>query len=122
MPLFVWILFGISVGAVARLAFGGRTRLGCAMTLALAAAGSVAGGLLATTFGRMESPTTGWSRGLAIAGAVAALAVCQYVTRSRAPSAPSTRLPSLLRRLREKLPDGGQREESRGQDVDRQEL
>jgi uncharacterized membrane protein YeaQ/YmgE (transglycosylase-associated protein family) len=99
MPFLIWGLFGLIVGAVARLALGGRTRLGCFPTLALAAGGAIMGGLLSDALGRLESPTVGWSRALAFAGAAAALGIYQYVARHRAVAPASTYPFSMVRRL-----------------------
>ena len=43
-----WILWGLFVGAIARLLLPGRQAIGCLWTIALGVLGSLVGGLLAT--------------------------------------------------------------------------
>lgn len=48
MGILSWIVWGLFVGAAARLLLPGRQRLGIALTIVFGATGSVLGGLLAT--------------------------------------------------------------------------
>lgn len=48
MAILSWIVWGLFVGAVARLLLPGRQRLGVALTIVFGVAGSILGGLLAT--------------------------------------------------------------------------
>ena len=77
MALLTWTLFGLLVGSLARFVLGETLRGRCGLTLALAVAGAIAGGSLSRLAGRMESPTLGWSRTLAIAGAITFLGAYQ---------------------------------------------
>jgi uncharacterized membrane protein YeaQ/YmgE (transglycosylase-associated protein family) len=46
--ILTWVIWGLFVGAIARLLLPGRHRLGLVWTIVLGVAGSVLGGLLAT--------------------------------------------------------------------------
>jgi uncharacterized membrane protein YeaQ/YmgE (transglycosylase-associated protein family) len=46
--ILAWVVWGLFVGAIARLLLPGRQRLGIIWTIVLGVAGSVLGGLLAT--------------------------------------------------------------------------
>jgi Predicted membrane protein len=60
MNILGWILFGLIVGALAKLLMPGRDPGGWIVTILLGIAGSFVGGFLATTLmGRQES-TAGW--------------------------------------------------------------
>jgi uncharacterized membrane protein YeaQ/YmgE (transglycosylase-associated protein family) len=48
MGIFSWILWGLFVGAIARLLLPGNQRIGILWTIALGIGGSIVGGLLAT--------------------------------------------------------------------------
>lgn len=48
MGILSWIVWGLFVGAAARLLLPGRQRLGIALTIVFGVAGSILGGLLAT--------------------------------------------------------------------------
>ncbi len=48
--LLVWIIFGLFVGAIARLIVPGRDPMGCLGTILLGIAGSVMGGFLGSLF------------------------------------------------------------------------
>jgi uncharacterized membrane protein YeaQ/YmgE (transglycosylase-associated protein family) len=48
MGIISWILWGLVVGAVARLLLPGRQRIGIVLTIAIGIIGSVLGGLVAT--------------------------------------------------------------------------
>jgi uncharacterized membrane protein YeaQ/YmgE (transglycosylase-associated protein family) len=46
--ILTWVVWGLFVGAVARLLLPGRQRLGVALTIVLGVVGSLVGGLIAT--------------------------------------------------------------------------
>jgi uncharacterized membrane protein YeaQ/YmgE (transglycosylase-associated protein family) len=48
MGIFSWIVWGLFVGAIARLLLPGRQKIGILWTIALGVAGSLTGGLIAT--------------------------------------------------------------------------
>ena len=48
MGILTWVIWGLFVGAIARLLLPGRQPLGIALTIVLGVAGSLLGGLLAT--------------------------------------------------------------------------
>lgn len=48
MGIFSWILWGLFVGAIARLLLPGRQKIGILWTIALGIGGSILGGFLAT--------------------------------------------------------------------------
>ncbi|TWT35535.1 hypothetical protein KOR34_04280 [Posidoniimonas corsicana] len=69
-----WILFGLAVGAIARLLMPGRQRLGWLMTITLGVVGSFVGGALSTLlFASSDSfvRPSGWI--MSILGAVVVL-------------------------------------------------
>lgn len=69
-----WIVFGLIVGAIAKLLFPGNERMGCLSTIALGVLGSVMGGIAAKLLwkpGPMEP--AGWI--LSIIGAIVVLAI-----------------------------------------------
>jgi uncharacterized membrane protein YeaQ/YmgE (transglycosylase-associated protein family) len=51
-----WIVWGLFVGAIARLLLPGRQRLGVALTIVFGVAGSILGGLVATKLLGIGSP------------------------------------------------------------------
>lgn len=48
MGILTWVIWGLFVGALARLLLPGRKRLGIALTIVLGVVGSLLGGFLAT--------------------------------------------------------------------------
>lgn len=82
--MFGFLVFGLFVGALARLIVPGRQRLGCLGTLALGVVGSVVGGLVASSVGTgdiLELNVLGSV--VAVATAVALIVVGEGVTRRR---------------------------------------
>jgi uncharacterized membrane protein YeaQ/YmgE (transglycosylase-associated protein family) len=81
MDIISWLVFGLIVGAIAKLLYPGNERMGCLSTIALGVLGSVMGGVIAKFFwkGGGVQPA-GWI--LSIIGAVIVLAI---VTRTRRP-------------------------------------
>jgi uncharacterized membrane protein YeaQ/YmgE (transglycosylase-associated protein family) len=60
MNIIGWILFGLIVGAIAKLLMPGRDPGGWIVTILLGVAGSFVGGFLATTLMGREGTTAGW--------------------------------------------------------------
>ena len=60
MNIIGWILFGLVVGAIAKLLMPGRDPGGWIITILLGIAGSFVGGFLATTMLGREDQTAGW--------------------------------------------------------------
>ncbi len=75
MEILVWLVFGLIVGAVARLLVPGRTDFrGCLPTVALGMVGAVVGGVI----GR-QLDIAGWQFVLSVLGAVLVLVVYQGI-------------------------------------------
>lgn len=78
--LLLWALFGLIIGAVARLLIPGRQPIGIAATILLGIAGSLVGGFVAWVFvGGSPLQPSGWI--LSIIGAT--LVLWLYVASSR---------------------------------------
>ncbi len=76
-----WLLFGLVVGAIAKLLMPGKDPGGWIITILLGIAGSFLGGFLATTLlGRTDS-TAGWIG--SILGAILLLFIYRMVTGRR---------------------------------------
>ena len=60
MNILGWILFGLVVGALAKLLMPGRDPGGWIVTILLGIAGSFVGGFLASMFTDRENTTAGW--------------------------------------------------------------
>src|SRR5512132_3256372 len=60
MNIIGWLLFGLVVGAIAKLLMPGRDPGGWIVTILLGVAGSVVGGFLATTLLGHGEQTAGW--------------------------------------------------------------
>ncbi|EMB13778.1 MULTISPECIES: GlsB/YeaQ/YmgE family stress response membrane protein [Rhodopirellula] len=74
IPIIGWIIFGLIVGALARLIYPGRQNLGIVKTILLGVVGSFVGGFLAfLLFGGSAMQASGWIG--SIIGAVAVLAI-----------------------------------------------
>ena len=77
-----WMLFGLIIGAVARLLYPGRQPLGILGTMLLGIAGSFAGGFIAyLIFGGTPLQASGWIGSLI--GAVLLIAISGYTTQHR---------------------------------------
>ncbi len=78
--ILVWALFGLVVGAIARLLYPGRQSIGILGTIALGIVGSLVGGLIGWAFG--FSPEEGPFRGagwiLSILGALIVVWIALY--------------------------------------------
>ena len=73
--IIAWAVFGLVIGAIARLLVPGRQPIGLLLTMALGIAGAFAGGFLAWLI-TGEQPHEGiWSWIAAIVGAVVLLAI-----------------------------------------------
>lgn len=80
-----WCIFGLGVGAIARLLMPGRDPMGCLATIALGVVGSLFGGLLADLlFGRTDQAFEPAGFIGAVVGAIILLAIYRYFTRQRA--------------------------------------
>jgi uncharacterized membrane protein YeaQ/YmgE (transglycosylase-associated protein family) len=81
--LVVWIVVGLVVGVIARLLRHGSDTMGMSATVSLGILGALVGGGIAFALHWANSPYApgGWL--LAIAGAVLALTVTAYGTRTR---------------------------------------
>ncbi|MCC9642020.1 GlsB/YeaQ/YmgE family stress response membrane protein [Rhodopirellula sp. JC740] len=74
IPIIGWIVFGLIVGAIARLLYPGRQDLGFVKTILLGVVGSFVGGFLAfLLFGGSAMQASGWIG--SIVGAVLVLAI-----------------------------------------------
>lgn len=74
MQIISWLIFGLIVGAIAKLLYPGNGKMGCLSTTALGILGSVTGGLIAKVLwdpGPIEP--RGWI--LSVVGAVIVLAI-----------------------------------------------
>jgi uncharacterized membrane protein YeaQ/YmgE (transglycosylase-associated protein family) len=83
MGILTWLIWGLVVGAIARVLLPGRSRLGIALTIALGVIGSLLGGFLATEvlgIGDTGDADFG-SFIIAVITSVALLAVYQRVDR-----------------------------------------
>src|SRR3954452_1711710 len=83
MGILTWVIWGLFVGAVARLLLPGREHLGGALTILLGVVGSLVGGLLATeVLGIRDSNDADFgSFVIAVATSVALLAIYGRVNR-----------------------------------------
>ncbi len=84
MQILSWIVFGLIVGAIAKLLYPGNERTGCLSTIALGILGSVVGGIIAKLIwgGDRIEP-----RGLVLSviGALIVLAITTRMQRRRLP-------------------------------------
>jgi uncharacterized membrane protein YeaQ/YmgE (transglycosylase-associated protein family) len=81
--ILTWVIWGLFVGAAARLLLPGRQRLGIALTIVLGVVGSLVGGLLATQvlgIGDTDDADFG-SFVIAVATSVLLLAIYERVSR-----------------------------------------
>ena len=83
MGILTWLIWGLFVGALARLLLPGHSRLGLALTIVLGVVGSLLGGFLATeVLGIADSDDADFgSFVIAVVTSVALLAVYQRVDR-----------------------------------------
>ncbi|MCD0458050.1 GlsB/YeaQ/YmgE family stress response membrane protein [Roseiconus lacunae] len=80
IPIIGWMLFGLLIGAVARLLVPGPQPMGLLMTMLLGVAGSFTGGFVAyLIFGGTPFQAVGWIGSLI--GAVALLLIAQRTSR-----------------------------------------
>ena len=83
MGILTWVIWGLFVGALARLLLPGRQRLGIALTIVLGVVGSLLGGFLATEvlhIGDANDADFG-SFVIAVATSVLLLAIFERVNR-----------------------------------------
>ena len=84
LALVSWIVFGLIVGALARLVLTGSEPMGWIATLALCVVGSVVGGFVGSMLwtGHIEFQPGGFF--LSVFGAILLLLVYRFATKSRA--------------------------------------
>jgi uncharacterized membrane protein YeaQ/YmgE (transglycosylase-associated protein family) len=85
MQIISWVVFGLIVGAIAKLLYPGNERMGCLSTIALGILGSVMGGVIAKFLWNVSRPVepAGWI--LSIIGAVIVLAIVGWTSKRRLP-------------------------------------
>ncbi len=86
MGIISWIVWGLFVGAIARLLLPGRQAIGCLWTIAVGVAGSIIGGLIATELLEIAD-TDEFDFGsfvIAVGASVGLLAIYQAVERGAA--------------------------------------
>ena len=76
-----WILFGLIVGAIAKLLMPGRDPGGWIVTILLGIAGSFVGGFLATVLLGRQNQTAGWIG--SVIGAVVLLFIYRMIVGNR---------------------------------------
>ncbi len=82
MGILGWILFGLIVGAIAKLVMPGRDPGGIIVTMLLGIAGAVLGGFIGRAMGFYgPDETAGWL--MSIAGAILLLVLYRLVARRR---------------------------------------
>jgi uncharacterized membrane protein YeaQ/YmgE (transglycosylase-associated protein family) len=84
MQIISWLVFGLIVGAIAKLLYPGNEKMGCLSTIALGILGSVMGGVIARFLwnpGPVEP--SGWI--MSIIGALIVLAITTWTSRKRLP-------------------------------------
>ena len=83
IPILSWMLFGLIIGALARLLVPGRQPIGLLKTMLLGVAGSFAGGFIVfVLFGGRPVQSVGWIG--SVIGAVILLAIAQRYQRRTA--------------------------------------
>ena len=84
MQIISWIIFGLIVGAIAKLLYPGNEKTGCLGTIALGILGSVVGGIIAKLiWGGDEIEPRGLI--LSVIGALIVLAITTRLQRKRIP-------------------------------------
>jgi uncharacterized membrane protein YeaQ/YmgE (transglycosylase-associated protein family) len=83
--IIVWIVFGLVIGAIARLLYPGRQPIGIVMTIVLGIVGSLIGGFISWVFTGPGEPfhAAGWI--MSIVGALIAVWLYIAATGERAP-------------------------------------
>jgi len=84
MQIISWLVFGLIIGAIAKLLYPGNEKTGCISTIALGVLGSVMGGVIAKFLwnpGPVEP--SGWI--MSIVGALIVLAITTRFSRKRLP-------------------------------------
>ena len=83
MGILMWILFGLIVGALAKLVMPGRDPGGIIVTMALGVVGALLGGFLGRALG-LYGPEQGAGWVMSIVGAIVVLMIYRMLTRRRA--------------------------------------
>jgi uncharacterized membrane protein YeaQ/YmgE (transglycosylase-associated protein family) len=84
MWLVWWVLFGLVVGAIAKLLMPGRDPGGCIVTILLGIAGSLLGGFLGRFLGLYGEEVSGAGFIMSILGAILLLVIYRFTFASRA--------------------------------------
>ena len=82
MDILVWIIFGLVVGAVAKLLMPGRDPAGFIVTMLIGIAGALLGGWIGRAIG-LYNPGESAGFIMAVIGAVVLLAIYRLATRRR---------------------------------------
>ncbi|HEY2933352.1 MAG TPA: GlsB/YeaQ/YmgE family stress response membrane protein [Acidobacteriota bacterium] len=83
MGILAWILFGLIVGALAKLIMPGRDPGGCIITILLGVVGAMLGGYLGRMLGLYSEPSAKPSWILSILGAIIVLAIYRVLVGRR---------------------------------------
>jgi uncharacterized membrane protein YeaQ/YmgE (transglycosylase-associated protein family) len=83
MGIIGWIVFGLIVGAVAKLVMPGRDPGGIIVTMVLGVVGALLGGFLGRALG-LYGPEQGAGWVMSIVGAIVVLMIYRLLTRRRA--------------------------------------
>ncbi|HVH26218.1 MAG TPA: GlsB/YeaQ/YmgE family stress response membrane protein [Vicinamibacterales bacterium] len=83
MGIIGWIVFGLIVGAIAKLVMPGRDPGGIIVTMALGVVGALLGGFLGRALG-LYGPEQGAGWVMSIVGAIVVLMIYRMLTRRRA--------------------------------------
>jgi uncharacterized membrane protein YeaQ/YmgE (transglycosylase-associated protein family) len=81
--ILVWIVFGLIVGAIAKLLMPGRDPGGCIITILLGVAGSFVGGFIGRSLGVYDEAVSAGGFFMSILGAVVLLAIYRLLTGRR---------------------------------------
>ncbi len=82
MSILIWILFGLVVGAIAKLLMPGRDPGGIIVTMLLGIAGALVGGFIGRAMG-FYGPEEGAGWLMSILGAIVLLAIYRMMVRRR---------------------------------------
>ncbi len=83
MGFLAWVLFGLVVGALAKLIMPGRDPGGCIVTILLGIAGAFVGGYLGQVFGIYRDPMAAPSWIMSILGAIVILVIYRLIVGRR---------------------------------------
>lgn len=83
MGILAWVLFGLVVGALAKLIMPGRDPGGCIITILLGVAGSLLGGFVGKAMGLYTEEVSGGGLIMSLLGAVLLLAIYRFAFAPR---------------------------------------